>query len=203
MVRGAAFAQAGFAALTIVPAGEERFDLSSGITTLPQGGQVVDAERNLMLTGSYIQHKEGEFVEAREVTLEGEFGTLLAESVRLDLAEDTLSAAEVSLTTGTLDVQATTLTLYLEPDIARLGGEVTSAVPAFEAATIVLALERGDSLLQSPYRFQDGPFTLQQTESGGMLYLHAERGENGETFYNPSTTVPAELLEILRPYLTP
>ena len=191
-----------FAALTITPAGAEQVDIATGITTLPDGGEVVDAERELTLQSDFIRFEEGKFIETEGTEVTGKFGTLTADALRIDLEQDTITAeGELTLNNQTLSVTADALTLFLEPNVARLAGNVQSAAPEFETEALLLKLDEPDALLVSPYRFQNGPFTLEQSGQDTLLQLHQEKGEDGTEVYNPSTTVSAELLETLEPYL--
>lgn len=191
-----------FAALTITPAGAELFDIATGITTLPDGGKVVDAERELILQSGFIRFEEGKFIETESTEVTGKFGTLTADALRIDLKQNTITAeGELTLNNQTLSVTADVLTLFLEPNVARLAGNVQSAAPEFETKALLLKLDEPDALLVSPYRFQDGSLTLEQSGQDTLLQLHQEQGADGAEVYNPSTTVSAELLETLEPYL--
>ena len=122
--------------------------------------------------------------------------------MRIDLEQDTITAeGQLTLKNQTLTVTADTLTLFLEPNVAQLAGNVQSTSPEFETKALLLKLDEPDALLVSPYRFQDGPFILEQSGQDSLLQLHQEQADDGTQLYNPSTTVSADLLAALEPYL--
>lgn len=191
-----------FAALTITPAGAEVVDIATGVTTLPDGGKVVDTERGLTLESAYIEFVEGEYITTKETTVTGGFGSLTAPELTLDLAKNELRAqGEVVFTSLNIQVTADDLTLFLDAEVARLSGHVTSRDPVFETDALLLNLNRPGALLVSPYEFQNGPFTLQQTSVGGLLQLRQDALPDGTYAYNPTTEVEAGLLQTLQPYL--
>lgn len=191
----------GLAALTIIPAGSEQFDISTGVTTLPEGGEVIDAKRGLSLKSAFIRYEEDKFIETQDATVSGKFGTLSAETLTLDLEQNVITASgELSLESSNMLVTAQALDLFLDANVARLQGEVSSLSPSFEAHVLLLRLNEPGALLISPYQMQNGPFVLQQKSGGSMLQLYQEKV--GETYvYNPSTEVEAALLSVLTPFM--
>ena len=191
-----------FAALTITPKGAEVVDIATGVTTLPDGGRVVDAVRDLQLESDYLRFVEGEFIETRETTVTGAFGTLQASELYIDLEKNEISAeGEVAFTGSGLQVSADRLTLFLDAEVARLEGQVKSSSPSFKTGALLLDLSRHSALLVSPYAFQNGPFTLQQEAAGSLLELRQDTLPDGSRAYNPTTEVEADLLQALGPYL--
>lgn len=76
---------ADFAALTVRPNGPEELDLATGVTTLPEGGEIVYRAENVRLTGGFIRFLEGDFIEAREAVVAGAFGSLEAPELRFEV----------------------------------------------------------------------------------------------------------------------
>ena len=190
-----------FAALTIIPAGSEQLDISTGITTLPEGGKVVDKERGLELESRFIRYEEGRYIETEKATVEGKFGSLNADTVRIDLeSSQIIASGNLRLANTAVDVQAGELVLFLDGDVARLSGGVQSETPEFHSDSLLVAIGTSDAVLVSPYQFQDGPMTLRQDSAGRLLHLQ-QTLEDGEQLYTPSTTVETDLLALLTPYL--
>lgn len=190
-----------FAALTITPHGPQQLDIVTGVTTLPDGGEVVVAELELTLSARYIRYLDGEFIETREAELAGPFGRLVAEQLYVDLLQQRITASVANLETDDgLALQAGELILDLESQIAHFSGGVSGTAPAFEAAELWVALRERQALLVSPYRYQDGPLTLQQPAPGALLQLVQQAGE-GPPSFDASTAVDQKLLALFAPYL--
>ena len=192
-----------FAALTVTPYGQQQFDISTGVSTLPEGGQVIDKETNLKLEASFVRYSEGGFIEATGSTVVGKFGTLSAASLYVDVAAQSISASgNLQFLYGTLSLTANTLKIYLTPDVAVLEGNVQSVNPSFSVSKLVINLKTQQALLLSPYVYQNGPLTLQQDSVGELLQLLPER--SGETLsYNASSVISEDVLAALSPFLTP
>ena len=187
-----------FAALQITPYGDQTVDLATGVTTLSQGGEIVDEESGVTLTGSLVTYKEGDHVEVTDGEVAGEFGSLAAPTVRLDASAQTLEATGgVRFEGEGLALQSDTLTLYLEPDIAVAAGSLTSETPALEAAALLVDLQQNAALVVGPYRYTNGPLTLQ---SDTKDFLSLTWGAD-ETDFEASTTVDPALHTRLEPYL--
>ncbi len=157
-----------FAALTIRPSGPEELDLATGVTTLPQGGEIAYRNEGVTLSGAFIRYLEGDFIEVEEASVAGDFGLLRAPRLRFDVVAQTLQAEGGAVFSGeALELSADTLSLDLQNDVAALGGNVTSKSPELtgERALIDLAEPRG--LLVGPYRYQNGPVGL--TGAAGEL----------------------------------
>jgi hypothetical protein len=192
----------GVAALTVKPAGEQNLDLSTNITTLPQGGEIIDKERGLTLTATFITYKEGEFIEATGGTSEGPFGILQAPELRLEVATDTITATGgISLSKDGLALTSDSLTLELKTSIAVLSGNVKNTAPAFETAAVVMKVGAGYAILASPFDYQDGLMQLAQKTPGSLLQLKQIENEDGTFSYNVSTTLDKTINTELTPYL--
>ena len=187
-----------FAALQITPYGDQTVDLATGVTTLPQGGEIVDQESGVTLSGSLVTYKEGDYVEVTDAEVAGEFGSLTAPTVRLDTNAQTLEATGgVGFEGEGLALRSHTLVLYLEPDIAVAAGGLVSETPALEAAALLVDLQQNAALVVGPYRYENGPLTLQ---SEAKDFLSLTWGAE-ETDFEASSTVDPALYTRLEPYL--
>lgn len=189
-----------FSRLTIVAFGDQEIDILTGITTLPEGGQVIDRELGFTLTAETIRYREGDFVEAQAVEVTGEFGRASAESVTVDLEAGRLDAGEeVDFARDELGIAAGGLHYYVDESVVRFDGPVRGTGVEFEAAGALLDAEHGVFLLIGPYRYQDELFELSSEREGALLSL-TPTGEDGESLAASSRVAP-ELLDRLAPYL--
>jgi hypothetical protein len=201
-----------FAGLSVTPYGQQILDIASGITTLPDGGEIIDRDHGITLSGGFIRYREEDFVEIRGARANGAFGDLSAAMVNVDIAGQSLRAeGDILLSSQLLGSQgvssqgvssqgvtleAQTLRVDLEAATAVVEGGVRSVDPPFEAAALIIDFEREEALLVGPYRYGDGGFTLRSSRSEDLLLLKTtERGVEA------STEIPAALLERLRLYL--
>jgi hypothetical protein len=196
-----AFAQ-GFAAFTVNAAGAQEIDINTGVTTLPEGGEIIDTERELKLIATFISYKDGEFIEAKGGTSEGPFGLLEAPELRFDAANNTIMATGgISLTKDGLSLTADDVTLNLDSSIAVLSGNINNTEPPFEASAIVVKLGGGYALLASPFHYQSGFAQLKQDKPGSLLQLKQLENEDGTFSYNVSSEVDETINTELSPYL--
>ncbi len=150
-----------FAALTIRPDGPEELDLTTGVTTLPRGGEIVYRNEGVTLRGSFIRYLEGDFIEVEEASVKGDFGTMRAPRLRFDVAAQTLAAEGGAAFSGdALELSADTLSLNLGDDVAVLVGNVKSTDPEFSSQSAFVDLAQPQGLLVGPYSYQDGPIGL-------------------------------------------
>ena len=150
-----------FAALTIRPRGPEELDLTTGVTTLPQGGEIGYRSEKVTLKGDYIRYLEGDFVEVKGALVTGEFGTLRAPELRFNVGAQTLEAQGGATFLGeALELTADTLSLSLKDDTALLEGNVTSQKPELTAQRVLVDLGGSQGLLVGPYTYQNGPIGL-------------------------------------------
>jgi hypothetical protein len=192
----------GFAAFTVNSAGPQDMDLSTGIITLPEGGEIIDTEREMKLSATFISYKDGEFIEAKGGTSEGPFGLLEAPELRLEVASNTIIATGgISLSKDGLALSADNLTLDLGPSIAVLSGNIKNTEPAFEAAAIVMKLGAGYALLASPFNYTNSLASIQQDAPGSLLQLKQIENEDGTFSYNVSAKLDEAINTELSPYL--
>lgn len=192
-----------FSQLTVIPYGSQEFDISTGITTLPEGGDVVDTDTNLSLSGSFVRFADGEFIEAHGVTINGEFGTLTTAEILLDLASSLLEADdELTFTRDEIELHAGSMAYHHDSGIAAFYGGVTGTLPQFEATTLLLDSRKAIMLLVGTYEFSDGMFALRSPAGGGMLQVAIVVDEDtGETDYIATSTPDEDVLDVFQPYL--
>ena len=186
-----------FAALNIVPSGPEELDLTTGVTTLPQGGEIGYRAENVTLQGNFIRYLEGDFVEVRGATVTGDFGHLRAPQLRFDVGAQTLQAEGGATFAGeALELTAATLSLDLESDTAVLEGDVTSETPELTAQRVLVDLTGSQGLLVGPYTYQNGPVGLKGA-AGKLLALSWD----ASGALSADSQVPAALQTRFAPYL--
>jgi len=201
MVLGYAVAAAPFAALTVTPAGRQTYDITTGVTTLPDGGTITDQETGVALQAASIRYQEGAYIEAVGVSVAGAFGTIAAESVRIDLLEGVLWAeGALALEREGLVVRAGRLRYDALQQVAVFDGGVSGTAPGFEADRLLLDARSGDVLLDGRYRFESGLFTMTSPEAGGRLELRF-RLLDGQPSYDAATEVRPEVLERFAAFL--
>ncbi len=183
-----------FAALTVTPTGRQQFDIATGVSVLPDGGVITDQSTGVELHAAYIEYLAGSFVQASFAQVNGDFGVVKADSLRLDLETGVLNASgSLSLERDGLTVNAASLVYYANRQVAVFAGGVAATGPAFEADTLFLDAASGDVLLVGQYRYQDALFTMTSPEAGGHLELRLVVVD-GRPSYDAATEVRPELL---------
>jgi len=192
---------AGFAAFTVEPEGDQVVDLMTGVTTLPQGGRLVDAERGLALEAAYIEYKEGEFVKARDARLvRGDVRFRAGELVYRAGEERVVLSGGVSLTTPYLEgLSAPRGVLFLKDQVAVLEGGVKSERPEFSAPSLVADTAGGLVLLVGEFSYRDPELGVTLRGQGPEARLLLRFREDGEV--EATTEVPEEVAARLLAYL--
>lgn len=189
-----AFGAKPFASLTVTPTGRQQFDIATGITKLPDGGVITDQTTGVQLQAAHIEYLAGSFVQASGARVDGDFGVVNAETLRLDLETGVLNAnGGLSLVRDGLTISAGSLVYYANRQVAVFSGGVVASGPAFEADQLYLDAASGDVLLVGQYMFQDTLFTMTSPESGGHLELRMVV-RDGQPSYDAATEVRPELL---------
>jgi hypothetical protein len=189
-----------FSGLAVVAFGEQEVDIVTGITTLPEGGQIIDREHGVTLTAESMRYREGEFVQAQGVEVAGRFGNATSDFVEVDLVAGTVDATgNLRFEREDLRLIAGSLHYDVEEAVVRFGGPVTGEGVGLEAAAIVLDADSGELLLVGPYRYQDELFELSSEREGALLSLTP--AEDGSGRLVASSRVESGLLERLGPYL--
>ncbi len=180
--------------LTVTAYGAQRLDLATGETILEDGGEVTDQRSGVRLTAAWIAYVEGERLEARDATLEGDVGRAEADAVEIDLVTGRVAASGgVVLTRPGLAATADRFGLEPDAELAWLDGAVTATAPDASAASVFLDLGDGRLVLEGPYRFVGDTFTLEGSV-GGRLQLDPVAIED-ETTFDARTEVDADLTD--------
>ncbi len=183
-----------FAALTVTPDGPQRYDITTGVTTLPQGGTVVDQDTGVTLKAASMQYVEGASIDAKDASVTGSFGRLTATSIHIDVPAGTLRASgDLQLVRDGLRLQADALRFDAGREVVDFTGPVTGASPAFRADRVLLDAKSGDVLLLGQYRFRQGALTLTSPTGGGRLELHFHQID-GKPVYDAATEASPTLL---------
>src|SRR5690606_29666320 len=141
-------------ALEVRSNGRQIIDITTGVTTLPDGGSVVDKQTGVSFVAGHISYLDGAFIEASAVQLEGAFGVLSADVVRIDIAGSSLLAAgALTLRREGPEVVATELRYLALTEVAVFEGGVTGNEPRFSAERVLLDVRTGDVLLDGRYSF--------------------------------------------------
>ncbi len=193
-----------FAALTIEPRGDQVYDLATGITTLADGGTVIDRQSGVTLVADSLRFRDGDFIEAQRARLQAAFGAAAAETVKIDIAAGKLHAGGgVILDRDAVHLEAEALEYDSVSELVALVGSVSASGPTFSAERALLDLRTGTMLLIGPYTFRDGLFTLRSPDAGALLELvPVEPTEpDGAAAYRAASVVAEETLARFAPLL--
>ena len=181
------------ARLTVVPTGEQNFDLLTGETTLPQGGTILDTRTGLRLEAAFIRYREGAYIEAQDATADTAGGRLVAPTLSIDVPSLVAVAPDgVRFVRDGLAVHAAAAQLRFGPELARFDAPAGDE-PELSARALLLDLRSGDALLLGPYRFQDGPFTLSDEREDAALQVRPVIAEDGTPSYRAANEVDEDL----------
>ena len=200
LLLGTALAAA-FAAFTVEPAGDQVVDLATGVTTLPDGGRLVDAETGLALEAPFIAYQEGVFVRAKKARLTTEKVHFFAEKLDYDVKKgDARLEGEVRLDSPWIEgLRAPRARYYPGPGVAVLEGGVTAKKPDFTAKTLVADLKKRLALLLGEFRFTDpelGVVLKGKGEDARLLLVFDDEGR-----VSAETEVPKDVYERLVGFL--
>jgi len=171
-----------FANLTINAFGDEVLDISTGISTLTDGGRVTDRASGVELESEHITYLAGSFIETGMAHLTGPFGSVTGGSVRVDIPEGEVHAhGELEFLGPNLQVLGTELAYYVDRGVIVLTGGVDAPLPGFSAASLFYDTASGTVLLVGPYSFDDGLISLSSSQPGAYLeLLGAQADPDGE-----------------------
>lgn len=192
----ASAATAPFAALTITPSGPQTFDITTGVTTLPHGGSVIDRDTGVALQAGFLTYQQGKAIDARGAQVQGSFGRMQADRVHIDIVAGTLVASQnVSLVRGSLRLTATQVRYDAHRQVVDFSGPVrgTSSDFAFKADRVLLDATSGDVLLVGRYSYANGVLQLRSPKDGGRLELVLHES-HGKPVYDASSEISPELL---------
>jgi hypothetical protein len=189
-----ASAQVPVAELTVVGYGAQRIDLATGRTVLDGGGEVTDRASGVRMTAAWIAYVEGASLEARDATIEGDLGRVRAARVVIDLALGRVQAeGDLTFERSGIRARAERLGLDGPAGLAWLSGSVVVELPEAAAEAVWIDVMDGRLVLVGPYRYADGPLTL-EGDVGAGLQLDPIDVE-GVAGYDARTDVDPDLLE--------
>ncbi len=198
---GTAIANAPFAALAVTAFGKQVYDITTGVTSLPEGGTITDQDTGVSLEAKRIEYRAQDFVKAWGVSLDGTFGRVAADTLDIDLAAGLLTASGgLRLERDALSVDAFTLQFDANSQIAVFGGGVRSTEPNFVADRVLLDVVNGDVLLDGEYLYEGGVFAMRSPEGGGILALKLVV-QDGVSSYDAATEMTPEMLARFVGYL--
>ncbi len=179
LVVGVGLAQAG---LVIQPKGDQTVNPSTGVTTLPQGGVVLDNAHGIRIEAAYIEHKRDDFVKATNATIITSGQTIKTPSLNYMMATNRVDI------TGPLEVSSSDVTgLKADKAVAFLNterivavGNVRSGTPVLAANAIVFDTKKRTAFLYGNYRFEskDGKTKLRQTGADSTLMVSFPKSGN-------------------------
>jgi hypothetical protein len=194
---GSTVAALDVAELSIVSYGAQLFDLATGFTELPDGGEIVDRGTGIRLTAPWLRYADGVALEAHDAVVEAPFGRLLAPKLVVDLQRSRLEA-EGGITLeleGAGTVLAQRLIFASSDGWVVARGDVVADDPVATAAAVWADTASGRIVLEAPYRYEDGPLVLRSDEVGSRLQLTPSTGDDGVVLgYDASTTLDADVL---------
>lgn len=174
-----------FAALTIRATGRQMLDLVTGVTTLIDGGTVVDRTRNLRLEAAWLEYRENLFIRARNAVLINDQGRLVAPELRIDTrAETVVVVGGAEFTSATVGLAAEYLHLNLSNNFVTAQGNVRTQGPAGRADTLIIDTDRrrvlmiGHVQVADPGRFR---FTVNSPDGAVLLVYPVGSGRANAT----------------------
>ncbi|MEZ4606513.1 MAG: hypothetical protein R2880_13145 [Deinococcales bacterium] len=189
-----------FAAFTVEPYGDQIYDVSTGATTLPSGGKLIDKTNNMVLDASYIKYLENTYIEAINGNLSAGFGSLEAPDLRIDLNSQILTASgSVYVRSNNLDIYTSDVYIYLGAGIILVRGQVYSESPAFNGSGSVIDSNEQVAFLLPPYSYQDGPFLLRSDNEKLQLKWYLDT--SGNVVFDSTDDIDPTIAERLAPYM--
>jgi lipopolysaccharide assembly outer membrane protein LptD (OstA) len=168
-----ALAQAG---LVIQPKGDQTVNPSTGVTTLPQGGSVLDNAHGIRIEAAYIEHKRDDFVKATNATIFTSGQTIKTPSLNYAIQADRVDIAgplEVSSSDVT-GLKADRAVAFLKAERVVALGNVRSNAPVLAANAVVFDTKKRTAFLYGNYRFEskDGKTKLSQAGAESALLVN-------------------------------
>ena len=184
-----ALAQAG---LVIQPKGDQTINPSTGVTTLAQGGVVIDNAHGIRIEAAYIEHKQGDFIKATNATITASGQTFKTPSMNYAIPLDRVEIAG-PLEFASADVtgmKADKAVVFPNADRVVAIGNVRSNAPVMAANAIVFDGKKRAAFLYGNYRFEskDGKTKLSQTGADSALLVSFPKSGNPSV----TTKIPAD-----------
>ncbi|MFC4637477.1 hypothetical protein [Deinococcus hohokamensis] len=188
-----------FAGLNITPRGEQKLNLDTGATDLPEGGTATDAGSGMKLVAARMQLRPGQTLVAQDATLTTrQGGTLKAAQVTYDLKAGTVVATGgVTYRDSRFEaLSAPGMALYLKSGFVTAGGGVKAQRPNLSASGLVFDPNTMQVLLTGPAQVSQGALRA-STAAGGRLVMVF----GGNRLLRATSTPDNVTLARFRPYL--
>ncbi len=189
LILTAALAQA---RLVIQPKGDQTTNPSTGVTTLPQGGVVIDNAHGIRIEAAYIEHKQGDFIKATDATISASGQTIKTPSMNYAIPRDRVDiAGPLEFTTADVSgLKADKAVVFLGADRVVAVGNVRSSAPVIAANAIVFDGKKRTAFLYGNFRFEskDGKTKLSQTGADSALLVSFPKSGNPSV----TTKIPAD-----------
>ncbi len=183
-----------FATFSVEPFGAQRVNLETGVTTLPQGGVLIDNENGLRLRGRFIEYKEGSFVRAQGVELLSKAETFLADSLEHDIPKQEARFQGLVFSNADFkNLRAQRALALFNEEVVVLKGGVRAEKPSLEAETLLIDLKRREALALGRFVYKEEKVTLRGQREEARLYLRFQEGR-----VQASTKIPEAALRLLR-----
>ncbi|WP_221088485.1 hypothetical protein [Deinococcus aquaedulcis] len=188
-----------FGGLNVTPRGEQRLNLETGATELPQGGTATDARRGLKLSAQRLNLLPGQTLKAQGATVTTkQGGTLNAPQLTYDLKAGTVTASGgVTYSDARLQgLSAPTLTVHLNTGFVVASGGVKAKTPALSGAALIFDPATVQAVLTGPYQVNQGTLKVQAPSGSRLLMVFG-----GNRVVRATQTPDAETLARFGPYL--
>lgn len=163
-----------FAGFSIQPAGDQKLNLQTGVTTLAQGGTATDAKNGLKVEAKFIEYKDGAYLKARTATLTTSAGGVLkADQANYDAPSAVLSA------TGNLkfndknvkDLTADAIQVDSKRRLVIARGNVKGGDPSMSANTVVVDYAGRRAVMYGNYKYTYGRTKLSNAQPNATLFV--------------------------------
>lgn len=185
-------------AFQISARGDQKLNLSTGQTELPQGGTATDSKNGLTLTGKTLKYLPGQSLQATGASIRVVAGgTLAADTVNYDVKTGTLKASG-HLTYSSARIRglsAGNVVLYTMSGAVVASGNVRASAPALSASRVVVLNGGRQILLAGNYTLSTGSSRLADAGASARLLLSG----TGRQSVTPRPTQAA--LRVFVPYL--
>jgi hypothetical protein len=172
---------ASLGAFQISARGDQKLNLSTGRTELPQGGTATDSKNGLTLTGRTLNYLPGKSLQATGAVIRVSGGGILsADTVNYDVASGTLKASG-HLTYSSARIRglsAGTIVLYTVSGAVVASGNVRAASPAMSASRVVALNSGRQILLAGNYTLNTGGPRLADAGSSARLLLSGDGSQS-------------------------
>ena len=179
LIASVAFAQAG---LVIQPKGDQSVNPSTGVTTLAQGGVVIDNAHGIRIEAAYIEHKRDDFIKATNASIQTSGQTIKTPSLNYAIKLDRVDiAGPLEFTSPDVTgLKADKAVAFLNADRVVAVGNVRSGTPVIAANAIVFDGKKRTAFLYGNYRFEskDAKTKLSQVGADSALLLSFPKSGN-------------------------